>query len=197
MIEKLISSKARVEILKLFLFNTQNSYYQSQIAKLTEQPIRAVQRELERLKTAQLITQYSDGNRVYYKINPKCPILTDLKSIFFKTVGIAHELKTHLLTGKKDITVAFIYGSYAKEQENTASDIDLMVIGKISSRELSNILAKPKNSLGREINYAVYPESEFQRKIRQKDHFITSLLNNEKIFLIGNSDDLEKIIRSR
>ena len=129
MIEKLISSKARVEILKLFLFNTQNSYYQNQISTLTNQPIRAVQRELERLVSIHLIKKYSEGNRVYYRIDTECPILEELKSIFFKTVGIAKELKTHLQTSK-DITVAFIYGSYAKGQENSTSDIDLMVIKK-------------------------------------------------------------------
>ena len=197
MIEKLISSKARVEILKLFLFNTEKSYYQSQIAKLTNQPIRAIQREIERLLSVNLITEHSEGNRVYYRINPECPILEDLKSIFLKTTGIAEELITHLRAGKKDIVIAFIFGSYAKGQEDSMSDIDLMVIGDISSRELSHILAKPKNLLGREINYAVFSESEFRQKVRKKDHFIKSVLHDQKVFLVGTNDDLEKIIRSR
>jgi predicted nucleotidyltransferase/predicted transcriptional regulator len=197
MIEKLISSKARVEILKLLLFNTEKSYYQSQIAKLTNQPIRAVQREIERLLSVNLITEHSEGNRVYYRINPECSILEDLKSIFLKTTGIAEELITHLQAGKKDIVIAFIFGSYARGQEDSMSDIDLIVIGDISSRKLSNILAKPKNLLGREINYAVFSESEFQQKVRKKDHFIKSVLHDQKIFLVGTNDDLKKIIRSR
>ena len=196
MIEKLISSKARVEILKLFLFNTQNSYYQNQISDLTNQPIRAVQRELERLVSIHLIERYSEGNRVYYRIDTECPILEELKSIFFKTVGIAEELKTHLQTNK-DITCAFIYGSYAKGQENSTSDIDLMVIGDISSRKLSSILTKPKNTLGREINYVVFTEKEFRQKTKRKDHFITSVLKEKRIFILGNKDELKKIIQTR
>jgi len=196
MIEKLISSKARVEILKLFLFNTQNRYYQNQISNLTNQPIRAVQRELGRLESIHLIKRYSEGNRVYYRIDTKCPILEELKSIFFKTVGIAEELKTHLQTNT-DITVAFIYGSYAKGQENSTSDIDLMVIGEISSRKLSSILTKPKNTLGREINYVVYTKREFKQKLQKKDHFMKSVLNEKKIFLIGTQDDFKKVVRSK
>ncbi|MGB3480327.1 MAG: nucleotidyltransferase domain-containing protein [bacterium] len=196
MIEKLISSKARVEIMKLFLFNPQTRYYQNQISNLTNQPIRAVQRELKRLESINLVKKYSEGNRIYYRINPECPIFEELKSIFFKTVGIAEELKIHLQSNT-NITLAFIYGSYAKGQENSTSDIDLMVIGDISSRKLSSILAKPKNSLGREINYIVYTEKEFKQKARKKNHFIKSILDEKKIFLIGTHDELKKIIRSR
>jgi predicted nucleotidyltransferase len=112
-------------------------------------------------------------------------------------VGIAEELKTHLKKSKKDLTYAFIYGSYARGRENSTSDIDLMVIGDISSRKLSSILAKPKNSLGREINYVVYTEKEFKQKAQRKNHFITSILNKEKIFLIGTQDELKKFIRSK
>lgn len=196
MIEKLISSKARVEIMKLFLFNPLTRYYQNQISNLTNQPIRAVQRELKRMESIYLIKKHSEGNRVYYRIDTECPILEELKSIFFKTVGIAEELKTHLQTNT-DITVAFIYGSYAKGQENSTSDIDLMVIGDISSRKLSSILTKPKNTLGREINYVVFTEKEFRQKLQKKNHFIKSVLNEKKIYLIGTQDDFKKVIRSK
>jgi predicted nucleotidyltransferase len=196
MIEKLFSSKARVEIMKLFLFNPRDNYYQSQISSLTHQPIRAVQRELERLANIGLITKSMQGNRVYYRANTKCSIFTELKSIFFKTVGIAEALKARLEV-KEDIKIAFIYGSYAKGQENLMSDIDLMIIGDISSRRLSSILAEAKGELGREINYVVFTENEFRQKVRKKDHFISSVLNDKKIFIIGNRDELKRTSRSR
>ena len=49
MLNKLFSSKTRVEILKLFLFNADNSFYQRQISGLTKKSIRGVQREVEKL----------------------------------------------------------------------------------------------------------------------------------------------------
>lgn len=196
MMEKLFSSKARVEIMKLFLFNPHDSYYQSQISFLTRQPIRAVQRELERFTSIGLITRSVQGNRSYYKINTKCPIFGELKSIFFKTVGLAKVLQEHL-TEKEDINIAFIYGSYAKGRENLMSDIDLMVIGNITSRRLSSVLAEAKRGLSREINYVVFTEEEFKQKVEGKDHFVNSVLNDKKIFLVGNRDELKKATRSR
>lgn len=196
MLKNLFSSKARIEILKLFLFNPENSFYQRQIATLTNQSIRGVQREVEKLKKIGLIEESLEGNRKYYKTNKSCPVFEDLKKIFFKTVGIGEVLKKDLKKSNA-IKIAFIYGSYARGEENLLSDIDLLVIGNIKSRELSNLLAKPKREAGREINYAVYSLQEFKQRIKQKDHFLNAVLKRKKIFIIGDEDELKKIIKSR
>lgn len=195
MLNKLFSSKTRVEILKLFLFNSNNSFYQRQISNLTARSIRGVQREVDKLNRIGLIEKSVQGNRIYYKVNKKCPIVEDLKNIFFKSVGIAEALKEDLK--EKRIKIAFIYGSYAKGEESILSDIDLMVIGDISSKELSNILSKPKKELMREINYVVFSLDEFINKAMQKDHFLNSMLKNKKIYITGSEYELKGLIKSR
>lgn len=195
MIDKLFSSKARVEILKLFLFNPGDNFYQREISAITHQSIRGVQREVEKLHSLGLIEKTTRGNRVYYKVNRNCPIFEELKNILFKSVGIAKVLKDNL--EGNGIKVAFIYGSYAKGGESLSSDIDLMVIGNISSRELSTILSKPKRELMREINYAVFPIQEFIKRIKQKDHFLKAVLKDKKMFIVGDNNALKAIIESR
>ena len=194
MLNKLFSSKTRVEILKLFLFNTSNSFYQRQISNLTAQSIRGVQREVDKLNRIGIIERSIQGNRIYYKVNKRCPIIQDLKNIFFKSVGIAEALKENLK--EKEIKIAFIYGSYAKGEESLLSDIDLMVLGDISSKELSNILSKPKKELLREINYVVFSLDEFINKAMQKDHFINSVLKDKKIYIMGSENELKGLIKS-
>jgi len=195
MLDKLFSSKARVEILKLFLFNPENSFYQRQISRLAHQSIRGVQRELEKLQKIGLIEKSIQGNRVYYKVDKKCPIFEELKNILFKSFGIAEVLKQYLKG--KTIKIAFIYGSFARGQEGFSSDIDLMVVSDISSQELSAALSKPKKELMREINYVVFPPQEFINKIKQKDHFLSSVLKDKKIFIVGDDNELKAIIKSR
>lgn len=195
MIDKLFSSKARVEILRLFLFNPQSAYYQRQISILAHQSIRGVQREVEKLQKMGLIISSAQGNRIYYKANKDCPIFGELKRIFFKSIGIAEVLKENLKL--HNIKIAFIYGSYAKDEENLSSDIDLLVIGDISSKEFSGILSGPKKELGREINYAVFTVKEFKEKIKQKEHFLNAVLKDRKIFIIGDENELRAIIRAR
>ncbi len=194
MLDKLFSSKTRVEILRLFLFNADNSFYQRQISSLANQPIRGVQREVEKLLKIGFLEKSIQGNRVYYKVNRNTPIFEDLKNLFFKSVGIAEALKENLQD--KKIEIAFIYGSYARGEESLLSDIDLMVIGDISSKQLSGFLAKTKTELMREINYAVFSLNEFIGKAIQKDHFINSVLRDKKIFIVGSDDELKGLIKS-
>ncbi len=193
MLNKLFSSKTRVEILKLFLFNADDSFYQRQISTLTSQSIRGVQREIEKLSKIGIIESSIQGNRNYYKLNRACPIVQDLKNIFLKTVGVAELLKESFY--QKGTRIAFIYGSFAKGEENLLSDIDLMVIGDITSKELSRILSGPKQKLMREINYAVFSPNEFRDRAQNKDHFINSILDDKKIYIIGNEDELRGIIK--
>lgn len=111
-------------------------------------------------------------------------------------MGLPSILKAHL-SNKEDVRIAFIYGSYAKDQENLVSDIDLMVIGKVSSRKLSSIIAEAKKELGREINYVIFTEDEFRQKSKRNDHFVSSVLRETKIFIVGDRGELKKVIRTR
>ena len=181
--------------MKLFLFNPENDFYQRQISLLTHQPIRGIQREVEKLQRIGLIEKSVQGNRIYYKTNKECPIFEELKGIFFKATGIAEVLKKNLKK-TSSIQIAFIYGSYAKGEESLLSDIDLFIVGWITSKGLSALLSKPKRELGRTINYVLYPVEEFRKKITRKDHFLKTVLQEKKIFILGNENELEAIVKS-
>lgn len=194
MLKNILSSAARVEILKLLLLNPRNSYYQRQISRLTDQSIRAVQLELKNLEEIGLVEKQSDGNRIYYSINRECPIFEDLKNIFFKVEGIGNLLAGCLEHDSDKIEFAFIYGSYAMGEEKLSSDIDLMVIGDVSSKELSSILSDARDEIKREINYMVLTADEFRKRAEDKEHFISTVLSDEKIFLIGDESEFERLI---
>jgi predicted nucleotidyltransferase len=90
----------------------------------------------------------------------------------------------------KGIEVAFIYGSFAKHEETGRSDIDLLVIGKIDENRLLREINKLEKVLKREISYSIFPRDEFSHKMKEKDPFITDLVKNPKIFLIGDQNGL-------
>ncbi len=191
----LFSSKARFEVMKLFLFNPENRYYQRRVSVLTGQPIQAVQRELKKLEDYGLLTKAAEGNRNYYKIDKKCPVYGELRVIFLKTAGIAGYLKNKI--SAKNIQAAFIFGSYAKGEENVSSDIDLFVVGSVKPRQLSTAISGAKKELGREINYVVMSRGEFARKAGEKDHFLKTVLRGKKIFIIGDENELKKLAGKR
>ena len=80
--EALFSSTARVRILGLFLATPECRYYQREIERETGQPIRAVQREVKRLVEIGLLSRESEGNRVFYRVNPDFGLLAELTALF-------------------------------------------------------------------------------------------------------------------
>lgn len=186
----LFSSKARVKVTGLFMLNSGNSYYQRQISELTGQPIRAVQRELEKLEAMGLIEKRTEGNRTYYSTNKNNPIFNELRMIFLKTEGVAAHLKTAVKKGS--VKSAFIYGSYAENAENINSDIDVFVVGEMTGRELASAFAGAKEELSREINYVLMTPAEFAKKSSEGDHFVRSVLEKPKILIAGDENDLKE-----
>lgn len=195
MLEELLGSKARVIILKTFLLDLERDFYQREISTITNLPIRAVQREVERLEKIGLVEKQIRGNRKYYRCRRDFPIFEELKSIILKTVALGNVLKDYLQKKKEKIELAFIYGSFAKGEENISSDIDLLLVGNITSKEASMLLSPAKNSLRREINFIVYDEKELLKK--KESHFLKQVLKEPKIFLVGNDGDIKRILKSR
>ncbi|MCZ7663074.1 MAG: nucleotidyltransferase domain-containing protein [Thermoleophilia bacterium] len=59
------------------------------------------------------------------------------------------------------IRTVFIYGSVAKDLEDTRSDIDLMVIGDIDQDKLHEAVSSAENALGREVNYSIFDPADW------------------------------------
>jgi DNA-binding transcriptional ArsR family regulator len=87
-LEVLFSSVARVQVLNLFLLHPNSQFYQREIERETGQAIRAVQREVKRLEEIGLLTRSTEGNRVFYRLNPEFPLLAELTALFQSATGI-------------------------------------------------------------------------------------------------------------
>ena len=195
--ESLITSRARLAVLKLLLLSSGQRFYLREIAERTGLQIRAVQTEVARLQASGLLLSQVEGNRKYYRANPESPVLPELRSFLLKTVGLGDLLKDHLQRASDEITVAFLYGSHARGEDAPESDIDLMVVGSIGGRELSRVLRPARESLGREINPVIMTEPEFKKKVAEENHFLRSVLAERKIFLVGGSDDIVRLAEAR
>ena len=123
-------------------------------------------------------------------------LFPEFKSMILKTVGIG-DVIAGAITGRDDIMIAFIYGSYAKNTEIENSDIDLFIIGDISSKDLQEAVSNIESQTKREINHTVYSAKELKEKYKAKNHFILSVIKEEKIFLKGDEHALRKLVSGR
>src|SRR5262249_4787471 len=114
-----------------------------------------------------------------------------------KSAGVADVLRA-ALAGLADRTAgAFLYGSLAKGADKASSDGDLMVVGEVTVAEGGGARGPAQERVGREINPAVYPPAEWRRKLAQGHHFLTAVLKEPKIFLLGGADELARLAEER
>ncbi len=167
-------------------------FYLREVVRRTELGHGQVQRELQRLSDAGILQRTEVGRHVYFQADPRCPVFAELRSLMLKTTGAAAQIRRALVPLEGRVALAFIYGSLARAAEHAASDIDLMVVGAVTFAEVAEATRPLAQTLGRSVNPSVYSPNEFRAKAHR--HFLTAVLSGEKVFVIGDSDELADLL---
>jgi predicted nucleotidyltransferase len=184
-----LNSKLRQKLLLYFFTNPDSKLFLREIARILGVDPTNLSRELKSLCNSGYFLAEQKGNQKYFYLNKDFPLFEEVERIIFKTIGVEGAL-TEIIAKYPDIKTAFIYGSFANHAHHTASDIDLMVVGKFDEDNFISRINDLEKSLGREINYHQYSNKEWQKKKKEKDSFILNLIEKPKIFLKGNSNEL-------
>jgi DNA-binding transcriptional ArsR family regulator len=191
MLAELLSSQGRAEIFRLLFGPVSRELHGRELERQTGLSDATVRQELKKLTRLGVVEARQDGNRTYYHANVAHPLYPDIRNLVLKTSGLTEGLREAL--GETDIQLAFVFGSIASGAEKAASDIDLMVIGTLTLRQLGTRLSGLATKFGREINPHVLTPAEFARRVREQDHFITSVLKTPRLFVIGSEDELTRL----
>lgn len=184
-------SGTQQRVIGLLFGQADRSFYATELIGLAGVGSGAVQRELARLAASGLVTVRMVGNQKHYQANPDSPIYDELCGIARKTVGLAEPLREALAPLAKQIKAAFVFGSVAKKQDTAASDIDLMLVSdSLGYGDTFLTLETASARLGRAINPTIYTHKELAKRIKQGEAFVTRVLAQPKVWLIGGEGDL-------
>ena len=184
-------SNVQQRVLAHLFGQPQRSFFANELIGLAGGGSGAVQRELTRLAESGLVTVKRVGTQKHFQANPKSPIYAELCGVAQKTVGLAEPLRDALAPLAKRITAAFVFGSIAKKSDTATSDIDLMVVSdSVSYADLFAALEEASGRLGRKVNPTVYTPQELAKRRKQENAFLTRVLAQPKIWLIGTEDEL-------
>lgn len=191
MIEDLYITKSKIrrDILTLFFLNPSRKYYIRQIERLLGYSVGSIARELKKFRDDDLLISEKVGNIVYLKLNKEHPLYSELKSIVMKSSGIVMRLK-EILSSIENIDVAFIYGSFARGEDTSTSDIDVMIIGDPKAPDVAGNIRNLETKFDREINFTLYTKEEFREK-KDKVEFLKEVMDKKKIPLMGNIDEIQ------
>jgi predicted nucleotidyltransferase len=170
-------------------------WYLSELASRLGTSPSSLQREVAALTDSALMESRKDGRRTYYKANTASPIFSELHALFEKTAGIIPALQTEFSRLGDGVTWAFVYGSIARKEEQAHSDVDVMVIGSVSTADLILVLRQLEQKFGREINVTRYSDKEFKQKIRKNDHFLLTVLSQNVVMIKGTQHELAAATR--
>jgi len=185
--------RTRLAVLALLYGHADRAFYLSEIIRAVGAGRGAVQRELEGLTRAGLLRRTLQGKQVYFQANADSPVFADLKGLIVKTAGVVDVIQAALAPLADGVRLALIYGSIARGEETAASDIDVLVIGKVSLFDVVSALVGAQEALRREVNPAVFPLAEFKKKVRSGDPFLTTVVKGPKLFVIGGERELAEL----
>jgi DNA-binding transcriptional ArsR family regulator len=189
LLAQLVCSRVRAEIFRVLFGLRSGEVHLREIQRQAGFAIGTVRQDIEKLVKLGLVTRRKDGNRVYYGANSAHPLSNDIRGMVLKTVGLADVLSEALT--HESIRCAFVFGSVATGTAVAESDIDLMVIGDLGLRKVTELLSNVGEKLGREINPHVFSVKEWARRLREHDHFLSSVKQSPKVFVVGSKRELE------
>lgn len=184
-------SGVQQRVLGALFGNPDRAFYGNELARLTKSGKGALQRELARLQGAGLVTMEAIGKQKHYRANRAAPIFAELHGIVVKTVGLADVIRAALDPLADHIEFAFVYGSVAKRSDSARSDIDLFLVSDtLSYADLIGALETAESRLARKISPLLQTRAEFDKRRTDHSSFLSRILEQPKIFVVGSESDL-------
>lgn len=191
-LEAIFFHKVRAGVLRLLFGLNPRPMYIAEVEALTGFANRSVEEELRKLKKLDLLVSTRDRSRVYYAANTASPLYPDIRNIVLKTAGLGDVVRDALASAP--VQYAFVFGSLATQTERAESDIDLMIIGPVTHRELASPLRALTDQLGREVNPHFFTMEEVVRRLSVRDHFLRDVISKPKLFLIGDEHEFTAMV---
>jgi predicted nucleotidyltransferase len=191
-----LRSELRRRLLTYFYVNRSARVYVRQLAVALSADSTNVSRELARLRREGFLRSEAEGRQLYYSVNPAYPWLKPVFALLQGSIGIQPALK-QALQAVPGIRSAWLHGSFAKNEADSASDIDLLIVGQPGQAALASEIRKAEKALRREINYTVLTSRELNRRLARHDAFLADVWNGKRIELIGNGHNQAATRRSK
>jgi len=178
-----LRSELRRRLLAFYFTNPNASLYLRELAQRLEVDPANLSRELAGLCRQGLFVSETRGKQKYFRLNRDFPLYGECRRIVFKTVGVAGLLREALgqLAG---VGEAYLYGSFARDQADAHSDIDVLIIGQPDGEQLELKIARLERLVARDINHVVMSREEFRQRRAQRDAFLEDVWRNPRVPLV-------------
>ncbi|MES2743275.1 MAG: winged helix-turn-helix domain-containing protein [Pseudomonadota bacterium] len=194
MFAQALFSPAQQKLLALLFVRVDEGFHLNEIMRLTGLGSASAQRELRRLYEAGLISSERIGNVRLYRPNKRSLVYSELSGLVQKTLGLVGVLHASLTRLPHPLRISFVCGVEAQQTSLVAAPIELLLIGEETHYgEILSGLAPAERALRRKINPNLYSVADYQRRLREQQPFLLQVLQQPKLFIIGDADLLDSM----
>jgi predicted nucleotidyltransferase len=180
-----VGSEARARLLAHFVARPESRLHVRALERDTGIGKRSLQKELARLVEMGLVRREHEGRRVVYARAGYTPQWRAIEKLV-ATYGIPLLLRAGL-AGVPGVQAAFIFGSLARGDARSDSDIDLLVYGEaIPDGAVSSALAGVYFLLARSVDLKLFDRDDFVRWNDPRVSFLPEALAGPKLWLVGS-----------
>lgn len=190
----LFGSKTRVRLITKLMMNPKQTYYIRELSRELGIPYGMVYREIGNLAGLRIIKLEKRGKITLIHVNESLPYLGDLRNLVLKTTGVSHVI-LEMIPGDS-VRFMLVFGSMASGDYGERSDIDLMVVGSLEEEPLLEAAKRIEAETGREVNYVLWSEEEFQEKIKSGHHLLLDIAEKPLIMLVGSEDEFRGAVKA-
>lgn len=172
MLGTLITSKTRIKLLLKFFLNANNTGYLKNLEQEFEESSNGIRLELNKFEEAGLLVSNHVGNKKVFQANKNHPLFFDIHSIILKYTGV-DKIIEDVVNRLGNVQSVYLVGTLAKGLDSKI--IDIIIIGDINKEYLHNLINKVEPIIGKNINYLLYTDEEFQSNkegILPKQHLL-------------------------
>jgi Predicted nucleotidyltransferases len=177
-------SSLRNKLLGYLFSNERAESYVRELARTLDVDATNLSRELTNLERQGIVLSKIRGRQKYFRLNRGFPLYKELRRIVQAHVGAAEQLR-HALDPLETVTEAYLFGSFAKNEVDSLSDLDVLIVGDAKTGELEMALRPLEKRLGKQINFTSLSRQELAKRLRAKDAFLSDVWFGPKIKLIG------------
>ncbi|WP_024537984.1 nucleotidyltransferase domain-containing protein [Comamonas badia] len=183
--ELLFPNQTRRKALAWLCMHPEQSIHLRELARQASAAPGSLKKELDALSHAGLLHSQRVGNQVQFRVNNQHPVFPELQALVRKTIGLTDVLQQALAPLRPHIDLAFVYGSMASGSAHAGSDVDVLLMGRISFAQAVEALHPAQALLGREINPKVMAPAEWAQKRAEGNPFVQDLLAKPRLMLQG------------
>ena len=176
---------SQAKVLPWLFGQPERSYHLSELRRLSGLGSASLQREVNRLVDAGLVTSEHVGNLRRFQANPASPVYAELVALTRKALGTVPLLREALAPLAARLRDAYVYGSVARQSDAAHSDIDLMLVGDdLALADALPLLLPLEPVLGRKINPTIYTCAQYAKRLAEPDSFVNRVLERPTLPLL-------------